>query len=183
MLSLILLRHAKSSWDTPGLDDFDRPLNARGAAAAPVMGAALVAFELHPQLILCSPSQRTRETLALIAPVLASPNLPPPRIVFEDQLYLASSADLLARVQSIPQDPRPVGASEPQAVMIIGHNPGLHDLALLLTGTGDARSLIRLQDKFPTAALVELVFEAKSWRDVQPAAGLLAHYTTPKERA
>lgn len=173
MLSLTLLRHAKSSWDTPGLDDFDRPLNDRGEAAAPIMGRVLRDRGIVPDIVLCSTSRRTRDTLARLQIADIAP-----RTEFDDRLYLASANDLLARIKRIEQ----TKSGNPSSILLIGHNPGLQDLALKLIGKGDARSLIRLQEKFPTAALAHIVFEATVWRDIAPATGLLEVFTTPKEQ-
>jgi phosphohistidine phosphatase len=172
MLSLALLRHAKSSWDAGDLDDFDRPLNERGRSAAPVMGEALKSLHFEPQLILCSPAKRTRETL-----VLAEPNLKASGVeaIFDDQLYLTSPETLLTRLKSVP--------IAHKTVLMIGHNPGLHGLALMLTGTGDAKSISRLEDKFPTAALALFTFPQVAWRDIGPASGHLEAFITPRDRA
>lgn len=172
MLSLALLRHAKSSWDASDLEDFDRPLNARGRAAAPVMGEALREFPFAPQIILCSPAKRTRETLHLI-----DPNLSEPRddVRFEQQLYLTNAETLLERLRHVP--------ATAKTVLIIGHNPGLHELALMLAGRGDAKSISRLEDKFPTAALAVLTFPETAWRDVGPSSGYLEGFITPRDRA
>lgn len=169
MLSLALLRHAKSSWDATDIDDFDRPLNDRGRTAAPVMGAVLQELKFAPELILCSPAKRTRETLELIAPFVKG--IP---VKFEEELYLAGQERLYECLRSTPAGPR--------KVLMIGHNPGMHTLALLLTGTGDAKSISRLEDKFPTAALAVLSFPQAFWREVTPASGHLEAFVTPRER-
>lgn len=170
MLSLALLRHAKSSWDASDIDDFDRPLNERGRAAAPVMGAALKELNFAPELILCSSAQRTRETLALITPFVKDAE-----VTFDDQLYLTSQETLYARLKAAP-----IGVKR---VLMIGHNPGMHGLALFLTGTGDAKSISRLEDKFPTAALAIFSFQQAFWRDLLPASGHLEAFITPRDRA
>ena len=171
MLSLALLRHAKSSWDASDLDDFDRPLNARGRLAAPVMGQALRDFPFAPQIVLCSPAKRTRETLHLVDPALGERR---DDVLFEHQLYLTSAETLLERLRHVP--------ATAKTVLVIGHNPGLHELALMLAGHGDAKSISRLEDKFPTAALAILTFPQTSWRDVGPAAGYLEGFITPRDR-
>jgi phosphohistidine phosphatase len=171
MLSLALLRHAKSSWEGTGIDDFDRPLNERGRAAAPLMGEVLKELGFVPQLILCSPAQRTRETLVLLEPSL---KCAAPGVTYDDQLYLTSPRVLCDRLKSIPFDTK--------TVLMIGHNPGLHGLAMLLAGTGDAKSISRLEDKFPTAALAVLTFPQSAWRDLEPAAGHLEAFITPRDR-
>lgn len=172
MLTLALLRHAKSSWDDTALDDFDRPLNERGRAAAPVMGAALKKIELRPNLILCSPARRTRETLRLVAPSLQNCGAD---IAFADELYLTTPETLLDRVREIP--------AGPTSVLIVGHNPGLHGLSLLLLGAGDAKSISRLEDKFPTAGLAVFSFLHTNWRDLTPESGRLESFLTPRDCA
>ena len=172
MLSLGLLRHAKSSWDDSNLDDFDRPLNERGRAAAQIMGEALKELHFVPQLILCSPAKRTRETLQLVSPRLQGPAA---EVDFDDRLYLTSPDALYGRLKAVPIDAK--------SVLMIGHNPGLHGLALMLMGTGDAKSISRLEDKLPTAALAVFTFPQVAWRDLIPAAGRLEAFITPRDRA
>lgn len=174
MLTLALLRHAKSSWAYPTLDDFDRPLNARGAAAAPVMGRAIAELGIAPDLILCSTSRRTRETLTGLLPLIGHTT-----VEFEDRLYLASAQDLIGRLQHVTHDEH----GRPSSVLVIGHNPGLHSCAVMLAGKGDARALIRLQDRFPTGALAVINFEARAWRDIAAATGVLERFITPKDPA
>ena len=172
MLRLALLRHAKSSWDVPGLEDFDRPLNERGRAAAAIMGHMLASLKFSPDAVLCSPSQRTRETLAHIAP---SFNGAPPDVDFEPALYLASAGDLLARIRAV---------APPKAkILVIGHNPGLHTLAARLANSGEASLIARLSGRFPTAALAVFNVRQDLWADLDSAAGHLDAFITPKDRA
>ncbi|MGO4684915.1 SixA phosphatase family protein [Hyphomicrobium sp. 2TAF46] len=170
MLSLALLRHAKSSWEAKDIDDFDRPLNDRGRTAAPVMGAVLQELNFAPDRILCSPAKRTQETLTLISPFVKDAE-----VTFDEQLYLTSQETLLSRLKAVP-----VGVKK---VLMIGHNPGMHGLALMLAGTGDAKSISRLEDKFPTAALATFSFPQVAWRDLTPASGHLEAFVTPRDRA
>jgi phosphohistidine phosphatase len=168
MLSLMLLRHAKSSWDDPALDDFDRPLAARGREAAARMGAYMARQGLAPDLILSSTAVRARQTLNLVLPHLAGA----PHKAFADGLYLATPAQLLSRLRKV----------EPAAtaVMIVGHNPGMHRLAVSLSGNGEARSLKALAAKFPTAALAVLTFDVGDWSGVATRGGHLADFMVPK---
>ena len=172
MRRLALLRHAKSSWDDSNLDDFDRPLNARGLQAAPVMGAVLASLNFSPDCILCSPAERTRQTLTSIKPTIRGA-MPP--VSFDQSLYLAGTADILALLRKV----------EPQhaKVLIIGHNPGLHALAAMLAATGDANQIARLEDKFPTASLAVYTFPQSTWHEFDPASGQLDAFITPKDRA
>lgn len=178
-LTLSLLRHAKSSWTDPAQGDFDRPLAERGRAAAPLMGQHMRAIGVLPELVLCSPARRTRETLAL---VIEAARLAP-AVRFEDRLYLATSETI---VESLKRLSGPLDAANPSRpvppthVMIVGHNPGLHELAVELVRLGPApmrRDLIR---KFPTAALAVISLEADSWADVAPGSGTLKSFTVPR---
>ena len=149
------------------MDDFQRPLNPRGRKAAPAMGAFMQREGIGPDLILCSAANRTRETLAHILSSLDGDIA----IRVEKSLYLASADSLLSRLKTV--------ASEMNRVMVIGHNPGLQDLALLLAGPGNEEDLARIRGKFPTAALAELTFR-KSWADLAPDSGKLVQFTTPR---
>jgi phosphohistidine phosphatase len=172
MLRLALLRHAKSSWDDSTLDDFARPLNARGLQTAPVMGAVLASLNFTPDRILCSPSERTTETLKCIQPSFRGTQ---PKASFEDVLYLAGTTELLTALRAV--------ASQFSKVLIIGHNPGLHALAVKLAATGDANQIARLGDKFPTASLAVYTFPQSDWQNIDPATGNLDAFITPKDRA
>ncbi len=168
MLTLTLFRHAKSSWEMDGLDDRDRPLNARGIAAAPMMGAFMQDNGIEPDLVLCSDAVRTRETLDLALPVFKTR----PKVKYEGGLYLADPFDLLARLRKTPRTVK--------HLMLVGHNPGLQILALELIGDG-APALVRaISDNLPTAGVVVLTFDAKDWRDIGPGKGHLIQFATPK---
>ena len=168
MLTLTLFRHAKSSWDISGLDDSERPLNARGTAAAPLMGHFLRRQGLKPDLVLCSTSVRTRKTFELAT----SGWEPEPKTKFEKALYLAEPIGLMERVRKTP--------STVKHLMIIGHNPGLQVLGLELIGEGDPALIAALSEKLPTAGVLVITFDAKSWKDVAPRKGHLLHFATPK---
>jgi phosphohistidine phosphatase len=168
MITLILFRHAKSSWDDPAVEDFDRPLAARGRNAAPKMAAHLAEQGLLPDLILCSASLRTRQTLALALPAFA----PVPQVDYAEALYDASVATLLAIVRDAPANAR--------KLMVIGHNPGLQSFANYLIGQGEPAVRRALAGKFPTAGIAAITFEAESWSGLQPGAGRLELFATPK---
>lgn len=171
MLTLSLLRHAKSAWDDPSLADHERPLAPRGEKAAPQIGRHIAAEGLVPDLVLCSTAMRTRQTLALA--LLEWPTKPA-NIAYEDDLYFATPSALRARLAALGRSPN--------HVMLVGHNPGLHALALELTGGGAKGLIIRLARKFPTAAFAVVDFEtAKDWSDARPAAGTLRTFVTPKD--
>src|SRR5579875_859222 len=122
MRQLLLLRHAKSSWDEPHLSDHARPLNVRGRQAASAVAGEMRRLGLAPHLVLVSSSRRTLQTLAALEPW----GDPPPRVLPLDTLYLAPAADILDALRKVPETAR--------TVLVVGHNPGLHDLALLLAG-------------------------------------------------
>ena len=168
MLTLSLFRHAKSSWDNPDLQDFDRPLNERGETAAPQMGAFMAEHGIVPDLILCSPAARARQTLDLALPHLPSK----PTVNYEDALYLTASETLLKRIRKLE--------ANVHHVMMVGHDPGLHRLATELSGSGDPELLQALARKFPTAGLVVIQFKVTSWSKVRPGMGHLEVFMTPK---
>lgn len=170
MLTLILLRHAKSSWKNPGLPDADRPLATRGTVDAPLMGKVIAEAGLDPGFVLCSSARRTRDTLALALPALSTE----PRVVYMDALYHASPAEML----KILREDIPIGVS---GVMLVGHNPELQRLALDLIGSGPKHLRDRLEAKLPTAGVVVINFPAGTWKDVAVNSGTLNLFLTPKE--
>jgi phosphohistidine phosphatase len=169
MKRLLLLRHAKSSWDDPALADFDRPLAPRGRKAAERMGRELAARSWLPQLALVSPTARTRETWELVAAAL-------PGSVsadFPDRLYDASAGDVLSGIQHTPKAVK--------TLLILGHNPGLEDLARRLAGANsEAKALQQLREKFPTAALARFDFDGK-WAELGFGRARLTHCLRPKD--
>lgn len=169
MLTLSLFRHAKSSWADPMLGDFDRPLAPRGEKAAPAMGAFIATQGLMPDLILCSGSARTRQTLAL-----ASQDWPsPPDVSYEDALYHATAPAMFAQLHAAPDDKH--------HVMMVGHNPGMQTFALQLVGGGEGTNLRSLAHKFPSGALAVVAFQAERWRDIQPGDGHLTLFKRPRD--
>ncbi len=165
---LHLLRHAKSSWDHPGLADHDRPLAARGRRAAESMAGHLPGVAAPPELVLCSSAARTTETLERIRPGLPDAV----EVVVEPGLYHSAGRDLLRRLHAVPDDCA--------SVMLIGHNPGMHDLAAALVGAGDPALVERLLVKYPTAALASLSFEGP-WSGLAPAGAALDAYVIPRD--
>ena len=168
MKTLYLLRHAKSDWGDPGLDDHDRPLAGRGERAAAVLAVHFGQQGYHPSLVLCSSARRTRQTLESLLPHLPGD----PEVLFEEGIYLASRGQLLARVQEVDD--------RQSRVLLIGHNPGVADLARDLAGSGERASLRRLA-RFPTAASAVCEFDLERWRDLAPGSGRLVAYATPKD--
>ena len=163
-----LLRHAKSSWDDPHRADIDRPLAPRGRRAARAMAERLRREAVRPDLVICSPARRTRETLEIVAAAF-----PDAEVRFEDALYGAGGGDLLACLRASPD--------RAASIMVVGHNPGLHDLAVSLAGGGDPDDLARLAAKMPTGALATLRAPARRWRDVSPGTAELADFVVPRE--
>jgi phosphohistidine phosphatase len=150
------------------MEDFDRPLEVRGRAAAALIGRHLAKCEVRPDLVLCSPSVRTRETLELVADELGPPPL---STLFEDALYLSGEDDLLERLEEVPDDVA--------SVLLVGHNPGIAELALRLAKRSEPEALATLQRKFPTGALAELRLAAPRWPDLGRGCEL-ASFKTPK---
>lgn len=171
MKTIYLLRHAKSSWKDKAAEDIDRPLNKRGRKAAAAMADYLTAQGIAPAQILCSPARRTRETLEQMEEKLNSA-IP---IRFEKGIYLAEAPTLLRRLRRL-SDALP-------SVMVVGHNPGLERLALMLAGDGEPEARDRLAQKFPTGALAVLTAEAEHWRALEPGCGYLASFVRPKDLA
>ena len=168
MLTLSLLRHGKSSWSNARLKDIERPLSDRGEKTAPRMGAFMARHGIAPGLILCSPAVRTRQTLDLVLPHLKGT----PSVVYEEALYLGSPRSLLKRIHKV--------AAKVRHTMIIGHNPGMHALALDLAGAGAPEDLEALAEKLPTAGLAVIVFNARSWTKVERGGGRLELFMAPK---
>ncbi len=173
MLTLTLLRHAKSSWETPEgaapLADKDRPLSPRGLCDAPRMGRWMAAAQILPKLILCSTATRTRQTLNLILPEFKPMVL---QTVERDDLYLASAMLLLHAARALPD--------KTHHAMFVGHDPGMHDLAKLLVGRGDSDDHSALRSKFPTASVAVIDFDVTRWSGVASELGRLRCFMTPK---
>ena len=165
---LLLLRHAKASSSHPGLTDRDRPLTNRGRRDAQAIGERLQRDGVVPELVLCSPAKRTRETLEGVVAALGDRT----EVRFDRRIYAASEAELLAVLREVEDG---VGT-----VLMIGHNPGTHRLAVTLAGGGP--EIERLCAKFPTAALARLEF-AGPWRVLAAASADLVSFVAPGELA
>ncbi|WBU55750.1 SixA phosphatase family protein [Paracoccus sediminicola] len=157
---LILTRHAKSAWDDPTLEDFDRPLNARGRRAAVLLGDFMASRGYEPEEVLCSPAQRTRETWERVASAGLEVR---PAIRFEDRLFHARPADMLEVLKTATQ----------QTVMMIGHNPGIAEFAESLPARPPMDPDFR---RFPTAATLVVDFQIESWSEVKPGTGSLMDF-------
>ena len=167
MRTVLLLRHGKSSRADPTLADVDRPLTQRGERSSRVVGEYMANKQVRPSLVLCSPSRRTRQTLEAIEPSL-SRRAP---VEFAPELYAASQGQLLESLRALPDSV--------ESVLVIGHNPGLRDLALALASRGD--QLQRIEEKFPTAALATLTFPGESWAELRPGLAELVDYVVPAQ--
>ncbi|MGH9865697.1 MAG: SixA phosphatase family protein [Candidatus Acidiferrales bacterium] len=167
MKTLHLLRHAKSSWKDPNLDDHDRPLNKRGRQTAKLIAAYFRRAKIAPDLVICSTAVRARQTLDPIAKVRK-----PPKIVIEREMYEGMQKTLWEQLRNIPK--------RAKCVLLIGHNPGLQDLALALADAGAGEPSPSVKAKFPTGAIAS--FRVKgAWKALQPHHAVLFSYTTPEK--
>jgi phosphohistidine phosphatase len=171
---LFVLRHAKSSWDDPVLDDHERPLAPRGVRAVKVLGEYVHERGIHPAQVICSSARRTRETLAGVNPGGET--------LIEDEVYDASCGALIDRLHRVPEGT--------PSVMLVGHNPAMQMLVLRLTGAnGDSQGngtagalggeLAEVQRKFPTGALATLTFGC-AWSELGPGCATLSDFVRPK---
>jgi len=169
MLDLLLLRHAKSDWDDPALADRDRPLNRRGRRAAALMGDYLGGAGLVPDHALVSAARRTRETWRRLKRRWTGKA---PEAEILEELYLAAPSGILASIRQAPAGSR--------RLLVLGHNPGLENLARRLAGAGsDAAAASALRAKFPTAALAWLQFDASDWSRIRE--GRLVRFVVPTD--
>jgi phosphohistidine phosphatase len=159
---LYLLRHAKSSWDDPSLADFERPLAPRGRKAAKRIADYAAREGIRPDLVVCSPATRARETLDRVVPALGGPE-----IEFDERLYGATEGELLNRLREVPTS---VGS-----VLLVGHNPGTAQLLTLLVGPGTP-----LPAEVPTGALASLSFRA-GWDELRPGLASLDAFVVPRD--
>jgi len=162
---LCLLRHAKSSWADDDLPDRERPLTGRGRKAAAKVARYLADQHVEPDLVLCSPALRTRQTLELLRPALPEGA----EVAVEDGLYGAPADDLLRRLHDLPE-----GAGR---VLVIGHNPGLQELAARLAPPGQRDRL----DHFPTAALAVFALQHGGWTDLDERPAELVALVVPRD--
>ena len=161
MKTLLVLRHAKSSWSDSALDDHERPLNKRGRRDAPRMGELVKEHGLIPDLVISSDAVRARLTAKAVVEAACYEG----EILLDQRLYMASPADMLSLLRTLPE--------KAETVMIVGHNPGLEELVLQLTGE---------RQDMPTAALARIVLPVDQWRDLTPSTrGTLLGHWRPKE--
>jgi phosphohistidine phosphatase len=166
--TLYLLRHAKAAAPKPDRDDHARALTERGRRAADLVGALLAARSEVPEVVLCSSARRTRETLA---PVLDRLNTRP-RVRIEPALYLADCDTLLSTIRVLPD--------EVECALLVGHNPGIEELAQSLATKGRADRIASLHEKFPTAGLAILRLLGTRWQEVGEGVRLEA-FVVPRE--
>ena len=166
MKRLLLLRHAKSSWDDAMLDDRERPLAPRGRRAAGQICGYLLQQDISPAVVLCSSARRTRETLAALMPAIRTDAT----IRVEEDLYGADADSLLRRIRAV---------TEPaSSILAIGHNPAMHELARLLAH-GDARAA-EIDAAFPAGALA--IFDVRAeWPDLDAGAATVAEFVKPRD--
>ncbi|MGH9902343.1 MAG: SixA phosphatase family protein [Pyrinomonadaceae bacterium] len=162
MKKLFLLRHAKSSWDDPGLADFDRPLNERGLKAAPRMGRLMRERKVKPDLVLCSPAERARQTAAL---ALEAAGLKP-ELRYDERIYEATVGQLLEVVSGV--------GDEIEAALLVGHNYAIENLLAHLTDEAQ---------HMPTAALACVSLPLEKWGEIHGAKGRLEWFVKPRELA
>lgn len=169
MKKVILLRHAKSSWDDPGVEDHDRPLNKRGRVSAPLISRWLSQRRHLPEMVLCSSSARTRETVSRMRD--AMPDLPQP--VVERELYHASPCVMRDRLAKLPRDC--------DTVMLVGHNPGLGSLVRKMSDGKENRRCRRAYEHFPTGAAAVLELDVDDWSKVDFNQARFVDFAVPRE--
>jgi phosphohistidine phosphatase len=161
MKTLLVLRHAKSSWNDPALDDHERPLSTRGRRDGPRMGELVREHGLMPDVVISSDAVRARLTAEAVAEAARYAG----QILLDRRLYMASPADVRSLLRTVPD--------KAETVMIVGHNPGLEELVALLTGE---------RQDLPTAALAQIVLPIDQWRDLKLSTrGTLEGHWRPKE--
>jgi phosphohistidine phosphatase len=160
MKTLLLLRHAKSSWKVRDQPDFERPLNSRGRRSAPLMGRFLRKQKIEPQLILCSPAERARETAALFVEAARLNS----ELRYDERIYEASALRLLEVVTQADESA--------ETLLLVGHNPGFEEFVMMLTG--EARLV-------PTAALAKIDLAADKWSKVKEQTGRLDWLVKPRD--
>lgn len=168
MKILTLLRHAKSGWDDPVSRDFDRPLNPRGRKAARTMGFEMKGRGLAFDRVLASPARRVIETLDEVEAAYG-----PLGPQFDRRLYLASAATLIEIVRGAPD--------EAKRLLLVGHNPGLEEIALRLSGRDEAGLRGEVEVKYPTGTLAEIALPVEHWAEVAENMGQIVRFIRPRD--
>jgi phosphohistidine phosphatase len=171
MLRLLLLRHAKAERSRPGEGDHDRALAERGRTDAPRIGRYMARHGFVPDLALVSTAVRTRETWALCEPVFERR----PPATFDRRIYEAEPQAILGAIRETDR-----GVA---TLLVVGHNPGLQELATMLVASGDVDARQRMKEGFPTSALAIVNFALDDWQSLHPRAGRLEHFVTPRSLA
>ncbi|HUI21228.1 MAG TPA: phosphohistidine phosphatase SixA [Methylocella sp.] len=166
MKFLYLLRHAKSNWQDPALSDHDRPLSKRGQRAAKIMAAYLKRSKIAPDLVICSTALRAQQTLDPIAKAID-----PPKVILEREIYRGTQETLQEQLRDLPESVK--------SVLLIGHNPALHDLARELAKDDLNQLLPSDGEKFPTGAMASFRFDG-AWKGLEPHGAALVSFVTPK---
>ena len=167
MRRLLLLRHAKTERPGPGQRDRERKLIKRGHADAPVIGAYMARHGLVPDLALVSPATRAAETWTLVAAALGRE----PRVIKDERIYNAVVETLIGIIRE---------TRDAQMLLVVGHNPGLHDLAVRLIAAGDVETRERVAEKLPTSGLVVIDLAFDDWSKLHPSSGRLERFVTPR---
>jgi len=167
MRRLMLLRHAKTERAAPGERDRDRKLVKRGRADAPVIGTYMAHHDLTPDLVLLSPAKRAQETWTLVAGAFARP----PRVTSDERIYNASPETLIAAIGETRKS---------HTLLVVGHNPGLQELAVQLIASGDVDMREQLNEKLPTSGLVVIDLPVDDWALIHLHAGRLERFVSPR---
>ena len=171
MRRLMLLRHAKTETDAPNGKDHDRRLDDRGQSDAAQIGAWMARHRHVPDLVLVSTAVRARQTWQIIHDAMKAASQP--LVAHLPELYGAGPSHLLQIIHA-------VGGEDPHRLLVIGHNPGLHEFALGLIGSGDAHGRKALAENLPTSAIAVIDFPIEDWNEVSHGAGRLALFVSPK---
>lgn len=168
MRRLYLFRHAKAESNEPGMEDRARTLVERGRKDAGKIGAYMATHALTPDRVVLSPAARTQETWKFMSAAMR----PAPGAMTLEAIYDATPNDVLGAIMDTP--------ASVHALMVVGHNPSLHELALMLIASGDIDARERLREKLPTAGLVIIDFAFDDWSKLHPQSGRLERFVTPK---
>ena len=172
MRRLMLLRHSKTENDAPSGRDRDRRLDDRGRRDAAEIGGWIGRHPPFAGSVLVSPAVRAHQTWEIAWQAMKA-LVPEPQVELVPELYGADPSQLLETI-------RDASAADPKTLMLVGHNPGMHELALALTGSGDAAGRKALADNLPTSGLAVLDFATDDWNDVAFRRGKLVRFTSPK---
>ncbi len=171
MKTLYLMRHGKSDWGNPALSDYDRPLNERGIRASSTIARYIKDSLPLPDIVLCSPAVRAEQTLRFLEGTWRCAV----ETLWLENLYLAAPAGMLKLIRAHAPDNKNV-------VMVIGHNPGMEQLAgQLASPDSDPGAMVSLRSKYPTAALAVFEWPESDWEDVAPGTGKLTRFVKPRD--